>query len=135
MTPSPHRRPVLFFPASALALSALLLLGGGCASPTKKKSAEDAASTNARYSPAMSTELGRVISYDPAAANVIIEFSSLANPPADLAGRALIARNPDTLAPTARLIAIAHRSGHVFGAYVVAGQPAPDDKVVIPPPF
>jgi hypothetical protein len=113
-------------------VAALLL--NGCASRAKKTS-EGRAPETARYSPAMSTELGRVISYDPAAANVLIEFSSLANPPADLAGRALIARNPDTLAPTARLVAIAHRSGRVFGAYVVAGQPAPDDEVVIPPPF
>ncbi len=123
-------------PASALfvALAAVVLLGG-CASRTKGGSANDASPTTERYSPAMSTTLGRVISYDPAAANVIIEFSQLANPPADLAGRTLIARNPHSLAPTARLVAIAHRSGRVFGAYVVAGQPAPDDEVVIPPPF
>lgn len=135
MKPPVLHRPVLFFPASALAVAALLLLLGGCASRAKKTSAEDAAPKTARYSPAMSTELGRVISYDPAAANVIIEFSSFASPPADLAGRALIARNPDTLAPTARLVAASHRTGRVFGAYVIEGRPAPDDEVVIAPPF
>lgn len=135
MTPSKLHSPVLFFPTSALALASLLLLGGGCASRTKKKSAEDFTPKAERYSPAMSTELGRVISYDPAAANVIIEFSSFARPPGDLAGRALIARNPDTLVPTASLVAASHRTGHVFGAHVIAGQPSPDDEVIIPPPF
>jgi hypothetical protein len=135
MTPSKQHRSVLFFPASALALASLILLGAGCASRIEKTSAEETAPKSERYSPAMSTELGRVISYDPAAANVIIEFSSFASPPADLSGRALIARNPDTLAPTARLVAAAHRTGRIFGAHVVAGQPAPDDEVVLPPPF
>jgi hypothetical protein len=135
MTPTKLHRPVLFFRASATALATALLFGTGCASRTQKTSAEDAASKAERYSPAMSTELGRVLSYDPAAANVIIEFSSFARPPAELAGRALIARHPETLVPTARLLASPHRTGRVFGAQVVAGQPSPDDEVVIPPPF
>jgi len=135
MTPPKLHRPVLLFSATTLALAALLPLGGCASRANKKAAAAEAAALAARYSPAMSTELGRVISYDPAAANVIIEFTPLANPPADLAGRALIARNPDTLVPTARLIGVAHRTSRVFGAYVIDGQPAPDDEVVIPPPF
>lgn len=134
MKPSTLHSPVLFFPASGFALAAVLLLGG-CASRTKNPSPENAAPPTERYSPALSTELGRVISHDPAAATVLVEFSSFARPPADLAGRALLARNPDTLAPTARLVAAPHRTGRVFGAYVVAGQPSPDDEVVVPPPF
>ena len=133
MTPANHHHPVLFFFVSALTLVAALLFGG-CASRTGKTSTENSASKTARYSPAMSAELGRVISYDPAAANVLVEFSLFANPPADLAGRALIARNPETLVPTAHLVAAAHRTGRVCGAHVVAGQPKPDDEVVVPPP-
>lgn len=132
----PLHRPVLFF--SALGLASAALLATGCSSKTTRAATGEEngnAPKPARYSAAMSTELGRVISYDPAAANVIIEFSSFASPPADLAGKALIARNPDTLAPTARLVSASHRTGRVFGAHVIAGQPAPGDEVVIPPPF
>ena len=88
-----------------------------------------------RYSPALSTPLGRVLSHDPAARNVLIEFHALASPPADLAGRALVARHPETLAPTARLVAAPHRQARVFAAYVLEGALAAGDEVAIPPPF
>lgn len=133
MTPSHHRPVFSCLLLGAFALAVALPLSG-CASKTKRARAEAAAKVE-RYTTPMSTELGRVLSYDPSAANVLIEFSSFARPPSDLAGRVLISRNRDTLEPTARLVAASHRVGRVFGAHVVAGQPSPDDEVIIPPPF
>jgi hypothetical protein len=109
----------------------LLLALSGCAT-TRAKSLLKAPPP--RYTAATHQEVGRVLRYDPGAATALVEITPLANVPNELAGRELLARHPDTLAPTARLIASPHRQNRVFGAYVVQGTPALGDEVVIPPP-
>ena len=77
--------------------------------------------------------LGRILSHDANAGVALVELSPFAAIPADLAGRALIARDSATLAPTARLVASAHRSGTIVGVYVIEGTPRPDDEVALRP--
>jgi len=78
-------------------------------------------------------EIGRILFYDAAAQTALIEISPFIPFPPDLIGRALIVRHPDTLAPSARLVASGRRSGSILGAYVMDGTPAPGHEVVLPP--
>ncbi|MCX6937024.1 MAG: hypothetical protein NTU80_03885 [Verrucomicrobia bacterium] len=117
--------------ALKLALPCVAILLSGCAT-TRAKSLLKAPPP--RYTDATHQEIGRVLRYDPAAATALVEIMPLANVPNELAGRELLARHPDTLVPTARLIASPHRQNRVFGAYVVQGTPALGDEVVLPPP-
>lgn len=114
-----------------LPCAALLLALSGCATTRTKPLLK---APPPRYTAATHQEVGRILRYDPAAATALVEISPLATPPAELAGRELLARHPNTLVPTARLTASPHRQNRVFGAYVVQGTPALGDEVVLPPP-
>lgn len=114
-----------------LPCAALLLALSGCAANRSKPLFK---TPPPRYTAATHQEVGRVLRYDPAAATVLVEISPISTPPAELAGRELLARHPDTLVPTARLVASPHRQNRVFGAYVAQGMPSPGDEVVLPPP-
>ncbi|MBC8009648.1 MAG: hypothetical protein H7067_06095 [Burkholderiales bacterium] len=138
MKPAPRRpRPSAFARAARLAPAtlALLLMLPACSSIGRrgKNDASAQASTEPIYTAPLHLELGRVLSYDAKAGAALVEFTPFAKIPTPLAGQTLIARHPETLVQTARLIASAHRTGPVFGAYVVEGTPSPDDEVVLPP--
>ncbi len=126
---SASRRSLLISVATTAPLLLLLALSG-CAATHSKPLFK---SPPPRYTAATNQEVGRVLRYDPGAATALVEISPLATPPADLAGRELIARNPDTLIPSARLVASPHRQNRVLGAYVTQGSPAISDEVVLPP--
>jgi hypothetical protein len=118
--------------AVATAAPLLLLLAlSGCAATRTKPLLK---APPPRYTAATHQEVGRILRYDSAAATALVEITPLASLPNELAGRELLARHPNTLAPTARLIASPHRQNRVFGAYVVQGTPALGDEVVLPPP-
>ena len=130
MPASASRRSLCISVATAAPLLLLLALSGCAATLTKPLFK----TPPPRYTAATHQEVGRVLRYDPAAATVLVEISPIATPPAELAGRELLARHPDTLVPTARLIASQHRQNRVFGAYVAQGTPSVGDEVVLPPP-
>ena len=81
--------------------------------------------------------VGRVLYPDPEGGVAVVELSPFVRPAliADLKGRELIARNPDTLEKTATLIASGRRDGAILGVYVKEGMPAPGDEVALPPAF
>ena len=124
---------------AGLVVLGLALALGGCASWTSwipwrgKKKTSSAPPPPATYVAPAHQSLGRVVSHDAKAGVALVELSPFAAPPSNWAGRALIARDAATLAPTARLVASTHRSGTIVGAYVVEGTPEPDNEVVLPP--
>ncbi len=113
-----------------LAALTLLLLGGGCSLPALRGK-RSAAPGPQNYLAPTHPELGRILSHDPAARTALVELTSFAQIPDVLAGQTLVARKPNSLQPTARLVASPHRTGRVFGVYVTEGNPAPDDEVVL----
>ncbi|TAG32791.1 MAG: hypothetical protein EAZ36_01735 [Verrucomicrobia bacterium] len=139
MKPAPRRRPrpSAFARAARLAPATLTLLLVLPACSSIGRRGKDNASAQASPAPIyvvpLHVELGRVLSYDAKTGSALVEFIPFAKIPTPLAGQALIARHPETLEQTARLIASAHRTGSVFGAYVVEGTPSSNDEVVIPP--
>jgi hypothetical protein len=130
MPPLPRRRRSSRPALAVASLGALpLLLLSACASGGAKRTDPAAAI----YLAPLHVEVGHVISHDAKAGTALVVIGPFAKTPAKLAGQSLIARHPVTLAQTARLVASAHRTGAVFGAYVLEGVPSPDDEVVIPP--
>lgn len=132
--------------AAALAAAFVCLLAlTGCSlfrkkSPPSPTAATATAATAAAATaaaapsaPVVNVELGRIISLQPEARTALVEFVPQARPPANLAGRALLARKLDTLEVTARLVASPHQRGRIFGVYVISGTPALDDEVVLAP--
>jgi len=78
-------------------------------------------------------ELGRILSLQPDNRTALVEFVPQFRPSSSLAGQSLLARNLDTLAETARLVASPHQRGRILGVYVISGSPSPGDEVVIVP--
>lgn len=111
----------------------LALLFAGCASLPKfeKKRADSAAEPT--LLPPKHVEVGRILSYDATDATAVIEFVPQFRGGAPLAGTKLIARELDTLEPTARLVAAPYQNNRTLGAYVTSGTPGVDDEVVIAP--
>jgi hypothetical protein len=85
------------------------------------------------WGPPTHREVGRILDYDAAAGTALVEIPAHLPVPSDLAGVALVVRNPDTLEPTARVVVSPHRAGRIFGVYVIEGRPAPEDEVARPP--
>lgn len=129
-SPLPARRLPRAALALATALAATTLLTG-CASIGGSKKSEPAAEP--LYRAPDSISLGRVLSHDAAAGTALVELAPFSQTPATLDGRAMIARHPATLEPTAQLVGSRWRSGRVVGVKVVEGAPAPDDEVVLAP--
>ena len=133
--PTPRRRNhpatgAFFFALAALALALSL---GGCSSlPVigKKKAAP-------RPEPLIVAprhiEIGRILRYNADDATAVIEFVPHFRAARSLDGARLIARKPDTLEPTARLVAAPYQNNRALGAYVASGRPGPDDEVVLDP--
>jgi hypothetical protein len=78
------------------------------------------------------SEVGRIIDYDATAGTALFEVPAHLAVPADLAGAALVVRNPATLAQTARVVVSQHRAGRIFGVYVIEGRPVLEDEVARP---
>ena len=116
-------------PAPAAASLGALLLLSACASGGAKRT-DPAAPV---YLAPLHVEVGSVLSHDAKAGTALVAISPFAKIPATLAGQTLISRHPETLEQTARLVASVHRTGSIFGAYVLEGAPDPKDEVVIPP--
>jgi hypothetical protein len=132
--PSACARPWL---AGSLAVAALVL--GACASTDGAKRAgrrghvaPAPADTAPRFAPGL-VELGRIRSFDAAGQVAVVELSPFTSAPPDLPGQPLLARDPKTLAVSARLTASKYRSSSMIGAYVTSGVPRADDEVVIAP--
>lgn len=122
------------FPPSLVLMGACVLLCACSSIGSRKGSARpQAANLNPTYLAPAHQSLGRIAFFDPVGAVAVMEFTPWVTPPADLAGRALIARHPDTLAPTANLTASTRRSGPTLGLYVTDGVPQPGDEVVLRP--
>lgn len=122
------------FAAGATLLCVLSLCG--CSLFRKKNSSLPRPATAAGASAAAPTvrlELGRIIGLQPEARTALVEFVPQARPPANLAGRALLARKLDTLEVTAKLVASPHQRGRILGVYVISGTPGLDDEVVLDP--
>ncbi len=134
--PTPRRR----LPLATGAFFLAALLASGCATAGKRFPSVLKSSSRGEAAPILTAprleELGRVHSYDAADATAVIEFTPRFVPPAGLAGRLLVARNLDTLEPTAKLAAAPYQSGRLLGAYVLSGAPGVGDEVVLDPePF
>jgi hypothetical protein len=118
-------------------LLALNLALAGCASPLKRfrktSPAPAPASASPTYVAPALAPLGRVLSIDPVNGTAVVELSPFASIPADLAARALLARDPGSLTPTANLVASGRRSGAILGVYVIDGAPDANDEVVLKP--
>lgn len=131
-SPRARRRPASSGAFVFALLAAALIAAGGC-STVRKISGKDRDKTPpSRYLPAENIIVGRVLAYRADDQLALVELSLIATPPFDLRGRELVARDPRTLAPTARLQASFHRRGRVLGAFVLSGSPSPDDEVVAP---
>ena len=124
--------------APALALALCLLLAG-CA--TAPRSATPLAAPKpgeggsaVRLQPSLSLTVGRVLAVDEKAQTVIVDVSPYATLPADLTGQTLLARDPASLLPTARLQASPYQRGRTLGTRLLEGHPALGDEIVLPPP-
>ena len=121
-----------FFSTAALSL-ALFVTGSGCSSLPKVGKNKTAAPAGPTLVAPKHLEVGRILSHDPAEATAVVEFVPQFRSAAPLVGTRLIARKPDTLAPTARLVAAPYQNNRTLGAYVSSGIPGIDDEVVIDP--
>jgi hypothetical protein len=128
-----QRRGRVFIAGLTLGL-AVVFSGCGTTSPRPTAPAETVSLTFPTYVAPARVVVGRVLSHDAAQGGAVVELSPFSTAPADLAGVALIARHPDTLAPTAELLASSRRTGNLLGVRVKSGAPAPGDEVVLPPP-
>lgn len=131
-TPRRRNRPATgaFFFALASLLAATL---AGCSS-MPKIGRQKAAPTSAPVLVAPKhVEIGRIFSADSTSATAVIEFVPHFSSQIPLAGTKLIARKPDTLRPTANLVAAPYQNSRTLGAYISAGAPGIDDEVVIDP--
>ena len=131
--PVPGRRLARRVHVGAAALGLLLVLPGCALWPSGKNKARPAPPRPGACTAPAHQSLGRILSHDAKAGVALVDLSPFATLPSDLAGRALIARDSATLAPTARLVASARRSGTVLGVYVVEGTPRPDNEVALSP--
>ncbi len=130
--PTPRRRHHIATGAFLLTT----LLAPGCATSGKRAINAKPGDVGPTLTAPRFEELGRVHSYDASDATAVVEFTPRFVPPAGLTGRLLIARNIDTLEPTAKLAAAPYQSGRMLGAYVLSGTPGVGEEVVLDPePF
>jgi hypothetical protein len=116
---------------------AVILFSGACRSPgsmppaaagsTREPRAREAA---APLTPSPRLIVGRVLSIDAAQRLAIIALQSDAPTGALAEGTELIARDYQSLAPTARLRASRYLRGRTLGTAIVSGQASPGDEVV-----
>lgn len=113
---------------------ALMALTGCTLLPSRRAPTPEAE----RYGPPMQPALGRIVSHHPTTASAVIELHPAWNGPDDFTGHSLVVLDPATRTETARLVAARPRAGRYLSATITAGQPRPDDEVLIeleaPPP-